>query len=44
MLVIQAFVVKPREPADDQCQLVIPKTLHLLVYDRHQRRQDKRHL
>jgi hypothetical protein len=41
---IQAVVVKPRESADNQCQLVIPKTLHLLLYDRHQRRQGKRHL
>jgi hypothetical protein len=30
--------VKPREPADDQRQLVVPKTLHLLLCDRHQRR------
>jgi hypothetical protein len=41
---IQAVIVKPRESADDQCQLVIPKTLHLLLCDRHQRRQGKRHL
>jgi hypothetical protein len=41
---IQAVVVKLQEPADDQCHLVISKTLHLLLYDRHQRRPDKRHL
>jgi hypothetical protein len=41
---IQAVVVKPREPANDQRQLVVPKTLHLLLCDRHQRRQGKRHL
>ena len=43
-LAIQAVVVKPRELADDQCQLVVPKGLQLLLYDRHQRRQGKRHL
>jgi hypothetical protein len=33
--------VKPREPANDQCQLAIPKGLQLLHYDKHQRRQGK---
>jgi hypothetical protein len=42
--VIQAVVVKPREPADDQYQLVVPKGLQLLLCDRHQRRQDQRYL
>ena len=37
-LAIQAVVVKPREPADDQCQLIIIKGLQLLLYDKHQRR------
>jgi hypothetical protein len=36
---IQAVVVKPREPADDQRQLVVPKGLQLLLYDRH--KEDK---
>ena len=36
---VQAVVVKPREPVDDQCQLFVPK--HLLLYNRHQRRQGK---
>ena len=34
-LAIQAVVVKPRELADDQCQLVVPKGVQLLLYDRH---------
>ena len=38
---IQAVVVKPRESAEDQSQLIILKCLHLLLYDRHQRRQRK---
>jgi hypothetical protein len=38
---IQAVVVKPREPVDDQCQLIIRKGLQLLLYNRHQRRQGK---
>jgi hypothetical protein len=33
--VVQAVVVKPQKPADDQCQLVIPKSLQLLLCDRH---------
>jgi hypothetical protein len=41
---IQVVVVKPREPTDDQHQLVVPKGLQLLLCDRHQRRQGKRHL
>jgi hypothetical protein len=36
--------VKPREPANDQRQLVVPKGLQLLLCDRHQRRQGKQHL
>jgi drug/metabolite transporter (DMT)-like permease len=43
-LVIQAVIVKPQEPVDDQCQLVVPKGLQLLLYDRHQRRHSKQHL
>ena len=41
---VQAVVMKPRKPADDQCQLIVPKSLQLLLCDRHQRRQGKRHL
>ena len=41
MLAIQAFIVEPQEPVDDQSQLVIPKCLHLFLCNRHQRRQRK---
>ena len=41
---IQAVVVKPRESAEDQSQLIILKCLHLLLYDRHERRQCKESL
>ena len=41
---IQAVVVKPRESAEDQSQLIILKCLHLLLCDRHQRRQCKERL
>jgi hypothetical protein len=44
MLMIQEVVVKPRKPTDDQHQLVVPKSLQLLLCDRHQRGQGKRHL
>jgi hypothetical protein len=36
--------VKPRKPADDQRQLIVPKSLQLLLCDRYQRGQGKRHL
>ena len=38
MPVVHAVVVEPREPVDDQRQLIIPKCLHLLLYNRNQRR------
>ena len=40
-LVVHEVVVKSRESVDDQCQLIVPKCLHLLHYNRHQRRQGK---
>ena len=30
---VQTVVVKPREPTDDECQLIIPKRLQLLLCD-----------
>jgi hypothetical protein len=42
--VIQAVVVKLREPTDDQRHLIISKGLQMLLYDRHQGRQGKQHL
>jgi hypothetical protein len=34
---VLAVVVKLREPTSNKCQLLIPKRLHLLLYDRQRR-------
>ena len=34
-LAVHAVVVKPRELVDDQCQLIVPKCLHLHLCNRH---------
>jgi hypothetical protein len=38
---IHAVVVEPRELASNKCQLLIPKALHLLLYDGEQNKQSE---
>jgi hypothetical protein len=41
MPLVLVVVIEPREPTGHKHQLLIPKTLHLLLCDRQQRRQNK---